>query len=345
MKFFSVLVFLGAIWTAEASSPQCDQSLVNPARLLSQSLLKSFRHLKINSKRISRVVQLLEAQDFKLDIPKWDYSPYSEIPDDEFASFLLILNSINFSFFDPDNLKPFQDGEVKGSSLATQRLVGHWKKLRDFDFLRQIDVRFVENILFSAGTPISMLDTRTRILREVGHFLYGLEKEGTPLSVWIEGSSENGPIDLVTRIPLVLPSWNDPFLKRAQLFVGMLYGRLREAEWVDFDRVDQLTIFADYRVPQTLIAMGIIEPSRSVERTLKKRKLIPPGSRMEMELRAASIVASERLLRAMQRNGHWGNVTPLEIDYLLWSLGRGKDMEGIFSRPMPNHHYTVTTHY
>lgn len=56
------------------------------------------------------------------------------------------------------------------------------------------------------------------------------------------------------------------FYKRAQILVGDLYGALAEVKDfpLKFTNLEQLTMFADYRVPQTLRLVGIFDYSPSL---------------------------------------------------------------------------------
>ncbi|KAJ7930036.1 hypothetical protein B0H13DRAFT_1962949 [Mycena leptocephala] len=82
--------------------------------------------------------------------------------------------------------------------------------------------------------------------------------------------------------------------------------------------IHQLTMFADYRVPQILHHLRILSYPPALLQLLRAGTMLAPGSREELSLRAASIVAVERRL----------------IDFYLWDLAkkveRGEErIEGI----------------
>lgn len=54
------------------------------------------------------------------------------------------------------------------------------------------------------------------------------------------------------------------FYKRAQIFVGDVYGAFGGVELGSFRDIDQLTMFADYRVPVVLREMGVLQYSQEL---------------------------------------------------------------------------------
>lgn len=114
-----------------------------------------------------------------------------------------------------------------------------------------------------------------------------------------------------------LPNNEVRFYKRAQILVGDLSGGLAGSPLVMFGDLDQLTAFADYKVPQILRALGVLIYDDALSDNVASRQRISAGSRMEMEIRAATIVACDRIATAMQSLGR--EITSAELDWLLWT--------------------------
>lgn len=131
------------------------------------------------------------------------------------------------------------------------------------------------------------------------------------------------------------------FYKRAQILVGDIwaaYGRsLDPTHPYSFNDLGEITMFADYRVPQILRHMGIMVYSEELARKVDALEVIPFGSEEEIEIRAATIVAVEQLQQALQRAGR--TFLELEVDWLLWQWG-----EAIKDTILP-HHRTLTIYY
>lgn len=103
--------------------------------------------------------------------------------------------------------------------------------------------------------------------------------------------------------------FNDKYMKRAQLAISWIAGYFAEVN-VKVD-VTGLTAFADYQVPRTLRAMGLITYSAELAHKIDSYIPLPAGGYEERALRAATILACEALAKAL-------GVTAAEIDNFLW---------------------------
>ena len=131
--------------------------------------------------------------------------------------------------------------------------------------------------------------------------------------------------------------------KRVQILVGDLwaaYGRATSSVGGSpffFSDIDQLTMFADYRVPQLLRALDILEYDVELAATIDECREIPAGSEQETEIRACTIVAVDLLQASLRRNGL--SLLVLEVDWLLWQ--RGEKMKD----SLKPHHRCRTIYY
>lgn len=120
-------------------------------------------------------------------------------------------------------------------------------------------------------------------------------------------------------------------------------------------RIHELTMFADYRVPQILHHLRILDYPPSLMRLLESGADLAPGCREEVSLRAASIVAVERVREEIVRSldgqpEKAGIVTSVLIDFYLWDLAKrienGEDkVEGIETAEMAPIHHTRSIWY
>lgn len=125
--------------------------------------------------------------------------------------------------------------------------------------------------------------------------------------------------------------------------------------------VNDLTMFADYRVPQILHHLGILTYSTSLETTLKGLIPLENGSEEEMAIRAGSILAVEKVRDAILRHaeddkGFSGQrrtekeVSSVLIDFYLWDLAkrieRGDEViEGVTTQEVLPAHRTRSIWY
>lgn len=312
-------------------------------RKLSETLLSNSKYVSLKKHRVDAVADILS--DVELEIPTWNLSPFYPQSNvfEEMCLFYLIFNSINYCYFDHDR-KKFFDGTMSGSSLAVTRITENWEDLRRPEFLAYVDENYLLSELFTAECPISMAKERAHALREVGQFI-NQNPDFTFRKFFRKYKSNAYFISQI--IPTLLSSWEDAFFKRAQLFVGMVYGRFQHDEICPFEGgLEDLTVFADYKVPETLIRMGIISPNASLMARIHRREWIHSGSRKELELRAATVLGADALMNALNARREVP-LNALHMDCLLWSAKRKATEvpDGLFVQDPITHHYTMTTDY
>jgi hypothetical protein len=83
--------------------------------------------------------------------------------------------------------------------------------------------------------------------------------------------------------------------KRAQIFAADLWGAFRGHGYGEFKDISSLTIMADYIVPAVLQQLGILKFSPTLASTIEASGEICPGTEEEVELRACSIHAVEKM--------------------------------------------------
>ena len=103
------------------------------------------------------------------------------------------------------------------------------------------------------------------------------------------------------------------FHKRAQLAPAMIHERWQGKGPGAFTDLEELTVSADYKLPQVLRKLGLIEYRNGLERMVDEGRVIPARSREENEIRAATIAAGEAMTAYVTsfagrtpRNGFFG---------------------------------------
>ncbi len=128
------------------------------------------------------------------------------------------------------------------------------------------------------------------------------------------------------------------FYKRAQIFAGDVHGAFGGAGLGALAGMERLTAFADYRLPQLLRARGVLVYVPDLARRVDAKEELAAGSPEEVEIRACTIVAVERL-RAVVGALTGREVPAFAIDWRLWEIGeRARDA-------LPPHHRVRTTFY
>jgi hypothetical protein len=138
-------------------------------------------------------------------------------------------------------------------------------------------------------------------------------------------------VALAARLAACFPSFQDPFLKRAQLFLGMLAGYLESQQVpVQLD----LTAYADYAVPQALRHLGVLEYAPALAAAVDGQRLIPAGSADELAIRSATLAACAELASL-------GGTSDAAVDAWLWTLSQTPS----FAASAKPFHLTRTTAY
>uniref|UniRef100_A0A3Q3GZ46 Queuosine 5'-phosphate N-glycosylase/hydrolase n=2 Tax=Kryptolebias marmoratus TaxID=37003 RepID=A0A3Q3GZ46_KRYMA len=177
-----------------------------------------------------------------------------------------------------------------------------------------------------------MLQERHQALTEGGHVL--LEHGGSFQSFISQAG--NDARKMVELIVEKIPSYRDEatyegkriaFYKRAQILVADFWGMMEARGEGGVSNVDWLTMFADYRVPQALVYLGVLRYSDSLLQALKNGERMSSGDRREVEIRGCSIwsveLIKERLRELVrQKDGQACDVNSAIIDFYLWPFAK-----------------------
>ena len=130
------------------------------------------------------------------------------------------------------------------------------------------------------------------------------------------------------------------FYKRAQICVGDWNAALQ----LRLNYMEQLTTFADYRVPQLLRHCNILNYHTKLANTVDAKEELPKDSVQEHSIRAATVVAVEYLVEQLNtecgdsRSEPWTAVT---ADWYLWQVGEKRNAKG----ELEPHHRVRTIYY
>ncbi|GJJ13384.1 hypothetical protein Clacol_007638 [Clathrus columnatus] len=225
---------------------------------------------------------------------------------------------------------------------------------------------------------VPLLKERIAIMREVGSIMtskFGGSYETLLVQFLSRYSGRGTALQLVELITDEFPSFRDEtvfkgkrvyFWKRAQILAAetwaAFYPISSDTPHPFFPGgISQLTMFADYRVPQILHHLRILSYPPSLLALLSSYTYFPPGCRAELSIRAASILAVEAIrdeIACIRENE--GDFTPILpgqeeipsvlIDFFLWDLAkkienREEQIEGIVTSGVIPAHRTRSIWY
>ena len=123
------------------------------------------------------------------------------------------------------------------------------------------------------------------------------------------------------------------FYKLAQLLTSdILHIReLKENVKVDYSH---LVGCSDYKIPQVMRGLGILEYSENLANIIDNKKEIEVNSEYEVEIRANMIVVIDLIKEKLENK-----VCAIDINDYIWSQGRNKSLE------LKPYHLTRNTNY
>ncbi|CAL1712352.1 unnamed protein product [Somion occarium] len=222
-----------------------------------------------------------------------------------------------------------------------------------------------------SNEKISLLKERIAILRQVGSIL--TTKFAGSFQHFFEDfqsrhDGQGTALQLVKTVVTTFPSFRDEtnyegrrvfIWKRAQILVAELWAAFYPPSpsmphplFPAGAAIHQLTMFADYRVPQILHHLCILTYPPSLIKALRSHASFETGCREELSIRAASIVAVERVREEMVKlaearygegNFDGEDISSVMIDFYLWDLAKKlengeENVEGIdTAEVLPSH--------
>ncbi|MBI4496587.1 MAG: hypothetical protein HY689_01650 [Chloroflexi bacterium] len=319
----------------------------DPLGVLSSThaVVEQARHVTIHPEAVARLAQRLYQE--RPEPPVWDRELHFFDGGGRTVNYLLLLDALNFCFWgDPETVWKiaFHGRVLSGYGAlagALTRAIEEGVPVWDAAFLAELDEATLAAILRGWG-EVPLFAERLAIARETGLSLLNGYHGWFSNAVEQAGGSA---IALVRRVLEHFPSFRDevPYrgqtvrlYKRAQILCADLYGSFLGQSYGHFADMDQVTVFADYKLPQVLRELGVLEYGPDLAERVDQLELLPPGSAWEVEIRAATVWACELVRRALAARGEI--VPAYRLDWYLWDLSQTLSMQ----HP---HHRTRTIFY
>ena len=282
-------------------------------------------------------------------IPPWEGKVHFFDGSIKTVAYFLVLDTLNFCFWPLPgtpiweitmDLEPLSG--YYGLAASLKRAVLSGIPLDNAGYLASMNLAELERILDGRG-ELQLMQERLRSLQELGRVL--LDSFGGEAWKLVDAAGGSA-LELARLLARSLHSFNDQavylgrevfFYKRAQILAADLFGAFGGKKWGEFSDVEQLTAFADYKLPQVLRHLGIFQYSKELARKIDSMSLIPAGSLEEIEIRANTVWAVELLRQELSRSGKERRA--YELDWILWNLGQD---DAFRKKP---YHRTVTIFY
>jgi hypothetical protein len=307
-------------------------------------VIERSHHVQIDQACLSGVCSGLDPTN--LSLPDWRMPVVPPWRDERLVDYILLFNSINFCYWgEPKWATDFRGQPYDGAfglMAALTRALEEGDPLLSGAFLTRISPDQFRRIL-RGNVSIPLEAERLAIWHECGPVLAREFDDRWHRVVQRAGGSA---VQLVNLLVEHFPSFEDAaefeghrvaFYKRAQLAAGMLYQAFGGQAWGAFHDFDQLTVYADYKLPQVLRKLGILVYDEALSAQVDSRTPIPAGSRREVEIRAATVWAGELIRQAWLLQAP--DLTGAHVDFWLWETSQHRSPD---DRP---YHRTLTTAY
>ncbi len=261
------------------------------------------------------------------------------------ANLVLLIDALNFCFWSPDPLRIEWRGKTYErfnamfvSLMLAARYEPGWS---DPQFWLEVPSEEIRAVLGGKG-ELLLMEERERIIRETGRIL--VERFDGQFMQAIESVSHRA-WPLAVLLMTEFDSFRDVatyrgrivyFMKRAQIAALDISAAWQAKGHMPLAGLEELTAFADYRVPQALRHLGILRLSEELAARVEAEEEFAAGSAEEVELRAATIQAVDRMVRALASRGV--KTTAWEVDWYLWDMSHAAEVE-------VGHHRVRTIYY
>ncbi|EON61239.1 hypothetical protein W97_00452 [Coniosporium apollinis CBS 100218] len=282
-----------------------------------------------------------------------EHELHPQAKDESTVNFIFTMDLLNFCFWSEKG--PAERFAVK---YRGQWWTGYWSlvavlqraldeeiPITSPDFWQNEDACTEEVLrhVFRSATAeeIPLFQERVACLREAGRVL--CESFGGSV-VDLVSEVNSSAASLVNLLAEHFPCFRDEveverrnvrFLKRAQIFVADLWAAFDGESYGSFHDIDQITMFADYRIPQILHTLGCLSHSPPLAGRIQRQEEIQSGHSWETQLRGCSIWCVELIRREILRQYPQAHLNAILIDFFLYDTM--KELEKAGKEQIPHH--------
>lgn len=314
-----------------------------PVRESVGRLADDLRRVTVDSDAVDATAT--EWADRELELPAWRAPVFPDerrtgVSRADVFDFLFVGNAINFAFRSFDTGRNFTaeyEGQRWGGAFGMwaclKRALDAGTPVTSGQFLANLSRDAFDDLFAPAdGTRLPLADERYEILTGLGERLVATGGtvrfhdlfETASVVLYDDGA---GFVDrVIERFPSFRDEWRVEtagghttvrFDKRAQLLAGMLVGRFDGDEWFTVENPLSFSVFADYNLPNVLRSLDVLQYDSALAAQIDAGRRLDQGSRAEVEIRAATLLAADELAVRLSRSRDRPATGP-ELDYALF---------------------------
>lgn len=258
-------------------------------------VMKNSKYVKINYDKLNDFIKNIKCDDLK----NWLlYNPYNllDLTVEEIINFLLIFEAIDYSFWgDPKWTIKTESGIKDGSDALLYAMLKYVKENSVIDLMNLTFDKFSK--MLSGNVEIPLLEERYNTIVNIRKVINKKMKGNFYKYIY----NITTDVELFNIIITNFESFKDEriydgitiyFYKLAQLLTSDI---LHIREKLENTKVDYSNLIgcADYKIPQTLRSLGIIEYNKELSDLIDNKVEIDISSKYEVEIRASQIVVIE----------------------------------------------------
>lgn len=288
-----------------------------------QYVVDNSKYVKINYVKLKDFINNLNPKNLK----DWIlYNPYNilELDIETLINFLLIFQSIDYSFWGQPKWEVITDDGVKdGSDALLYIMLKYVKETKNTDFSSMTIDEFRQ--LLKGNIEIPLLKERYKTISDISKIV----NENMNRSFYKYIKDINADIELFNIIISNFESFKDErtyngrtiyFYKLAQLLTSDILHIKEELEGIKVD-YSNLIGCSDYKIPQTLRALGILEYNDELSYIVDNKEHIEISSEYEVEIRASQLAVIDYITNKLP------NTKSIDInDYLFVYSKKVKDI-------------------
>ena len=288
--------------------------MLDKIRSSCQYVAYNSQYVKINYDKLDKFISNIDCSNSK----NWlMYNPYDllNLDVEKIINFLLIFESIDYSFWgQPKWMIDTEEGIKDGSDALLYVMLKYVNKTKNTDYTK-ISLNEFKSIL-KGNVEIPLLEERYKTVVDISKIVN--EKMNGNFYKFIKD------ITLDTKLFDIIISnfeyfkdernYNGKtiyFYKLAQLLTSDILHIREKLEGINVD-YSNLIGCADYKIPQTLRALGIIEYNDELSNIIDLKEQIEISSKYEVEIRASQIVVIEYIHNKLS------NINPIDINDFLF---------------------------
>ncbi|CAD8101643.1 unnamed protein product [Paramecium sonneborni] len=302
-----------------------------------QFVSENSKHVKINKDELQKQVNEWFINN------KHKYKEFDEYEchlggdEEQIVNFLFILDSLNFCFW------PQKDYEYENLSSAIKECFQKCPELFKAESILKMTFEEFQKLLFPNFPDFPLITERYRLLKHASEVLVTFF-EGEFVNVI--KAAKNSASKLLSILTTQFLGFQDHaiyqgrqifFYKRSQILIGDIYAALKGEGLGKFNDIEILTMFPDYRVPQILNQLKVLEYDEDLQNKIKNQIEIAHGCEYEIEIRASSVIAVELIKEEFEKLGQ--KLKSIEIDWILWQMGEEQRFDIV------PHHKTLSIYY